>query len=103
MRAAQRTKPLYTQAAIEAAMQAYLAQRLAKPAPCLPHLRIGDKVTAKPYANAFWDGCGSPPPVEGEVVYIHPSGRWAMARFSIGKETIRECFLLQDMHIEKGE
>ena len=97
------TRPLYTQAMIEAAMREYLARRFAGSAPAAPAVCVGDRITARPYANAFWDGCGRPPEVCGTVEYVHPGGRWAMISFQIGRTRLRECFFPIDMHIRKEE
>lgn len=62
-------------------------------------MKIGDKVSHRP--QTFGDG-----PMEGEVTYIHPKGRYAMVEFTLdqrklppwlrGKKriVIRECFQL---------
>lgn len=103
MNTARRTRPLYTQDMIEAAMREYLSQRLPKAAPAPPVVRVGDRIAARPYANAYWDGCGRPPIVCGEIEYVHPEGRYALAAFRIGRTIIRECFSPTDMRIKRGD
>ena len=103
MKTKERTKPLYTQAMIEAILREYLASRLPERGSGLPCVHVGDRITARSYANAFWDGCGKPPLVRGEVVYVHPRGSFAMVYLTIGKTTIRECFSLLDLHNEEGD
>lgn len=55
----------------------------------------GQPVTAAPVSDGIkYDPGGShlPRPTPGEVLAVHPEGRWVMVLFQIGMLHVRECF-----------
>lgn len=55
----------------------------------------GDLVTAAPVSDGIkFDpgGAHRPRPTPGEVLAVHPQGRWVMVGFKIGMYRVRECF-----------
>lgn len=57
--------------------------------------RRGDLVTAAPVSDGIKfeiGGAHRPKPTPGEVLAVHPDGRWVMVGFRIGLYNVRECF-----------
>ena len=55
----------------------------------------GDPVTAAPVSDGIRFEIGGkhlPRPTPGEVIAVHPDGRWVMVAFRIGQYKVRECF-----------
>ena len=62
-------------------------------------IKLGDRITAKPATFDVTGKDGKPKGVPGTVVYIHPTGRYCVLEFEVGKRetmSIRESFQLID-------
>ena len=56
-------------------------------------MKIGDKVQRRPVTFGGLEGKnGLRQGFTGEVVYIHPEGRYHMVEFPVRSGKIRECF-----------
>lgn len=55
-------------------------------------IKVGDKVHKTITGTITTGHDAKPPKCWGQVVWIHPLGRFYLAEFTFGRGTIRECF-----------